>query len=209
MTKIIVKIPTKNRGTEFLHTYLNFSNHKETQFVISVDEDDEFLQEWKDLDIKNVKVKIGKPAQTKVEAFNRDIPSTKWDVMIVGSDDFLPICLGYDTRVAELVKQHGRNKLIWFMQNDTQPFCTFPIIGRDLYERLGYVYHPGYKAFFCDADLTKFCLRSGVLVRVKEKWFEHFHPAWDTRKSDKLDKQHEGCYHEDKLFYEKRRKKGF
>ena len=52
---------------------------------------------------------------------------------------------------------------------------TLPIVGRALYETLGYVYHPAYISMFCDDDLTHTAAAMGRLVDARHLEFPHRH----------------------------------
>jgi len=52
---------------------------------------------------------------------------------------------------------------------------TLPILGRDLFNRLGFVYHPSYQGLFADDDLTETARALGVLVDARHLVFPHRH----------------------------------
>ena len=45
--------------------------------------------------------------------------------------------------------------VLWFFDGWRKDLNTLCIIGRKYYERFGYIYHPDYKSFWCDAEFTE------------------------------------------------------
>jgi len=96
----------------------------------------------------------------KIAACNADIDLKKeWDILVLVSDDMIPK-KNFDKIIIE-------NMIKYFPDTDgalhfNDGYCskdatrtiTLSVIGRKLYESLGYVYHPDYKSFFCDNEFT-------------------------------------------------------
>ena len=164
--KILFKYPTRSRREWFqetLSTYYNMvSNDCDFEFVITLNNDDAAMNEpliQKYLDkITNLSYFYGNH-KNKIAACNADIDLEKdWDILILVSDDMIPVVRGFDKIIVDLMEKHfpdtdgalhfndgycGRDKTI-----------TYSIIGRKLYERIGYVYHSSYRSFWCDCEFT-------------------------------------------------------
>jgi len=149
------------------------SGEHEIEHLLSVDEDDpdreEYASRERDLGVQLV---VG-PNRTLVEAANRAAALAQGDVLIVVSDDF-----GCPARWdADLAAIFGERRDLAVMVDDGlgARIMTLPILGRDLYRRLGYVYHPAYHGQFVDEDLTETARALGALVEAKQLLFPHRH----------------------------------
>jgi len=96
--------------------------------------------------------------KNKIAACNADISLKKdWDILVLVSDDMIPTP-GFDKAIIKSMRNHFPDMDGALHFNDG--YCgkdntiTFSIIGRKLYETIGYVYHPDYKSFFCDNEFT-------------------------------------------------------
>ena len=50
---------------------------------------------------------------------------------------------------------------------------TLPVIGRKLYDRFGYIYHPAYKSEWCDNEQTEVFEELGVLRHIDRRPIVH------------------------------------
>ena len=104
--KILVKFPTRNRKEKFfevLQKYYDFaSDLSKMEFLITLDDDDTSMNtpEVKQrLDnFKNLKYVFGK-SNNKIHAVNRDIELGDWDIILLASDDMIPVEKGYDDNI--------------------------------------------------------------------------------------------------------------
>ena len=55
---------------------------------------------------------------------------------------------------------------------------TLSIMGRDYFNRDGYIYHPDYKSFSCDAEAFYVAQMRGKHHYFDKIIFKHQHPAW-------------------------------
>lgn len=164
--KILYKYPTRARWRWFrktLETYYGMmSEDCIFQFLVSLDEDDTSMlipEVRKFLDYQpNLIYKYGK-SRTKIEACNADMDLVSdWDILVLVSDDMIPIVKDFDKIIVENMEKHFPD-LDGALHFDDGLFgkdrtITLSVMGRKLYERFGYVYHPAYKSFFCDNEFT-------------------------------------------------------
>ncbi len=143
------------------------------EYVLSVDAGDPALDEYRSLAARRgVGVVIG-ANRSVVGAVNRAAPSTGGDVMIVVSDDF-GCPEHWDTALRDVIA--GRRDVAVLVDDGIDGrIMTLPIVGRGLYERLGYLYYPGYLSVFADDDLTEVATREGALVDARSLLFPHRH----------------------------------
>ena len=177
MAKILLKYPTRQRPLKFFKNLINYidtaSGEHDLLIVISMDHDD--------LEMNNDTVKQGLEtlndegieiryfygeSKGKINAINRNIPTDTWDILIATADDMEPVEDGWDNIIVQDMMKEFPN-LDGALNYNTDPrldnkgadgyktLITLPIIGRKLYTRLGYIYHPDYKSEWCDNEQTE------------------------------------------------------
>ncbi len=185
--KILFKYPTRSRSDWFKKTlgtyYEMMSNDCDFEFVITLDQDDvtmnnnsmrKFLNNQ-----PNLSYLYGK-SKTKIEACNADIDRVReWDVLVLVSDDMIPMKKDFDKIIVELMTIHFPDTDGALHFNDGKfgkdRTITLSIVGRKMYERFGYVYHPAYRSFYCDNEFTDEVYALNLChydprVIVKHKW---------------------------------------
>ncbi len=143
------------------------------EYVISVDQDDADVPAYREL-AERVGAKLTVYAnRSMVSAANRGFATAAGDLLVLASDDFgcpqhwdaalVAAAEGRD-RAAILVADGVFNRLM-----------TLPVLTRDYYASLGFVYHPSYQSMHADDDLTEVAKRDGVLVDARHLLFPHRH----------------------------------
>ena len=152
-------------------------------------------------------------SRTKIEACNADIEKVEypWDIIVLVSDDMVPEVSGYD----EIIRQQmtpDRDCILWFNDGHQEwHLNTLSIYGRVMYERLGHIYEPAYKSFYCDTELTDRC---NTDLRLKTKYIpqciiRHKHPFWTKQPADALYHQNQKFWSDDFRTYIDRKKHDF
>jgi hypothetical protein len=146
-------------------------NHS-IEYLLSVDSDDD-VEGYRALaERRGVQLVVG-GNRSIVDAVNRAAGAANGEVLIVVSDDFgcperwddqLATVLGGRRDVAVLVHDGVDARIL-----------TLPIVGRALYELLGYVYYPAYISMLCDDDLTETVRGLGKLIDARHLLFPHRH----------------------------------
>ena len=218
--KILFKYPTRSRRDWFqktLVTYYNMvSDNCDFEFVITLNNDDESMNDAK---IRTFMDKIVNLSyvygdhKTKIDACNADIDLKKdWDILILVSDDMIPIVKGFDQIIVELMEKYFPDTDGALHFNDG--YCggkntiTYSIIGRKLYEKIGYVYHPSYKSFWCDCEFTD------VVRKMKKYHYDEriiVKHVWSGGKNSKdpLYRRNTRMGEKDKSIYDTRKSRGF
>ena len=106
--KLLIKIPTRSRTEQFFKNldlfYKNLSNQVSYKFLITCDEDDTSmncpevitrLKSYPNLDFTFSK------NRSKVEAYNKGISYYNFDILLIASDDMIPIVKDYDKIIIE------------------------------------------------------------------------------------------------------------
>src|ERR1700734_3117030 len=105
--RLLIKFPTRGRPDQFfrvLQSYYDMSTSGELQFVVSCDADDESMNNAAVIErlrtYKNLEFYFG-PSKSKIEAVNADIKNQHFDVVLVASDDMVPVMEGYDQIIVQ------------------------------------------------------------------------------------------------------------
>lgn len=164
--KILFKYPTRMRLDWFKSTIRKYYELMDTstdfEFVITLDLDDKTMNNdstRKYMDgIKNLTYFYG-DHKDKIAACNDDIDLEKeWDIVVLVSDDMVPVVKEFDKIIIENMQRHFPDMDGALHFNDghegDKRNITFSILGRKLYEKIGYIYHPDYKSFYCDNEFT-------------------------------------------------------
>jgi len=119
--------------------------------------------------------------RNKIEACNADIEKVDypWDIVVLVSDDMIPQVRGYDEIIRNSMTP-DLDRILWFNDGwQGQKLNTLSIYGHAMYNRLGSMYCPEYKSFYCDTELTDLCTSE-----LKDKTtysptciIRHVHPA--------------------------------
>lgn len=195
---ILVKFPTRGRPTRFIETldlyYAKAEDLSKLKFLVSCDLDDESMN---NVDMrkllsgyKNLSVVFGSN-KSKIEAVNADIKiySECFDIILLASDDMIPVIDGYDEIIRRLMVDNfpDTDGVLWF--NDGIQginLNTLCILGKKYYDRFGYIYNPEYKSFYCDNEFTEVSISLNKCLYVNEVIIEHKHFCVDETLLDKL-----------------------
>lgn len=121
-------------------------------------------------------------SKNKIEAINADMEfAENWDILVNMSDDFFFTVHGWDQRIMQRVKDVWGDSLDFFAHfNDgycADKLPTMAIMGRKYYDRDGYIYHPSYRSFSCDAEQMYVAIMRERHHYFSEVLFLHQHPA--------------------------------
>lgn len=142
------------------------------EHILSVDADDDVAGYRRVAEASGVGLVVN-ANRSIVDAANAAARASTGDVLIVVSDDFgCPDA--WDRALAEVVGDR-RDVAVLVHDGIDGRIMTLPILGRTLYETLGYVYHPAYVSMFCDDDLTHTAAAMGRLVDARHLVFPHRH----------------------------------
>jgi hypothetical protein len=216
--KILIKFPTRNRPNKFIKTldqyYAMAKDVDNIRFIISCDVDDITMNNKNMISdmgkYKNLKIYFG-DNKTKIEAINADIDND-FDILLLASDDMLPIKVGYDDVIRKLFENNfpDGDGTLWF--NDGvrgKSLNTLSIMGKKYYDRFGYIYHPSYKSLYCDNEFTEVSKSLNRVIYIDECIIAHLHPNTDISLKDELYERNDAFLNEDMETYIKRYKNNF
>ena len=151
------------------------------------------------------------PPRGKIHACNFGIPiSPAWDILLLVSDDFAPVIVGWDDCIAGAMAWHfpALDGVLHFHDGyiGAGRLITLPVIGVNHYRRFGYVYHPAYRSFFCDDEMTEIARRIHKYAWINLVLARHEHggPAGDA-----VYTANQAHYAADQMLFQRRRAAGF
>ena len=223
--KILIKFPTRGRPNKFLQTLSQYQHQRTTDmvhFLITIDEDDRTMnnhqmirsmQMWGNLSYNVVPAPGG-----KIKAINYGLAEVvdNYDIILLASDDMIPVVKGYDQTIMETMSRMfpDTDGVLWF--NDgfrgmgtEHPLNTLCILGRSYYKRFGYIYHPDYKALWCDNEFMDVANQLGRQFYVDEVIIRHEHPINVNTRHDNLNSRDNKLYDEDQRIYQTRKASNF
>jgi len=226
--RMVIKFPTRGRPEKFatvLNRYINFlSGMHEVKFVVSFDHDDPTMNNdnmWSLFNRLNQQlhgqiIPVCGSSTGKISAVNADLDKVvacKPDVILLASDDMIPVLGGYDDIIA---KQMGRNfpdtdGVLWFNDgfSGVDRLITLSILGMKYFNRFGYIYHPAYKSVFPDNEFTNVARMLGRVVYIDHVIIQHQWTGQFT--NDDLHKRNESVemYNHDAPIYLERAHRNF
>jgi hypothetical protein len=233
MARLLIQFPTYGRGEKFLNALAKFVRKASKEnllfFNINCDLSDltmtnAYIQkriEYIFSNCPNAAYSLNFDASTtKISAINSHIPQQDgwdWDIVIILSDDMVPRVDDWDKEISDAMEKHfpGRDGCVYFDDgsHSAKDLITLSIVGRELYNRLGYLYHPDYKSLYCDNEFTEVVKNLGVSKYIDKKIITHEH--WSIEGSEnynQVDIAVQKTLHysgRDKRVYERRKSIGF
>jgi hypothetical protein len=214
--KLLIKFPTRGRKDKFFSTLDKYheycKNMEDTDFLISLDEDDNEMNSDEVLDrlsnYKNTKVIIGL-SKSKIDAVNRDLDNytQHWDIVLLASDDMVPQIKGYDDIIRHnMMFNYPDTDGVLFFNDGFQgnKLNTLCILGKKYYERFNYIYHPDYKSCWSD---NEFMVVGNILKRqsyIDQVIIRHEHPDWGYGNPDHVHQNNVSDWQHDYDVYNKR-----
>ena len=217
--RLLLKYPSRARWQWFQKTlelyYFKLSVNCDFQFLVTLDEDDvsmntsevrEFLDSQ-----PNLIYQYGK-SKTKIEACNADMNlADEWDILVLISDDMIPIVNNFDEIIVDNMQKYFPDLDGALHFNDglygKDRTITLSIMGRKLYERFGYLYHPAYRSFYCDNEFTDEVYALGKAKYISQIIIQH---KWHggPKSNDALYRRNSGMKG-DEVVYNRRKLLGF
>lgn len=224
--KLLIKFPTRNRPykfTEVLKRYVEYLDDKEfTKIIISCDTDDLSMQSeeiknkiinysCESINNSNIEIYYGNNT-SKISAINSNMNNVDFDILLLASDDMIPIVKGYDTIIKNNMEKYfpDTDGVLWFNDGFQQSNCnTLCILGKKYYDRFGYIYNPEYKSLWCDVEFTEVANMLNKCVYFNEIIIQHQHPVWGFGGHDELYNRNESYNSFDHEIYKKRKSMNF
>jgi hypothetical protein len=172
--RLVVKMPTRSRPQKFFQVidrYINFcSGVRDVHFFVSMDHSDfsmnnqnvhSSLQKLQQKTNGKFHYEFG-DSKTKIEACNANLDKILQlnpDIILLASDDMIPIISGYDDIICKDMENNFPDTDGVLHYNDgfsgKDNLITLSILGRKYFDRFGYIYNPEYKSVFSDDEFTQ------------------------------------------------------
>lgn len=205
---LLIKFPTRGRPDKFFSIldkyYQKLSGKNNVQFLITCDNDDLTMNNsvviTKLKQYKNLTVNFG-DSKTKVEAINADLNNVIFDILLLASDDMIPVTDNYDSIIIVNMLNYFSDfdGILWFndgiQQNRLNTLC---ILGRTYYNRFGYIYNPAYKSLWCDAEFTQVGNMLGKQKYFNQCIIKHEHHSLTGTGYDEIYDKNEKFENEDR-----------
>tara|TARA_R110002126_G_scaffold1909_5_gene11428 strand:- start:22516 stop:23175 length:660 start_codon:yes stop_codon:yes gene_type:complete len=216
--KLLIKFPTRNRVPKFLKTlskYVRYIENKDTRILVTCDNDDETMQQEfvKDAidQYDNVEVCYGNN-KSKIDAINADLEGVNFDIVLLASDDMIPMEKGFDNIIIDKMKNYypDTDGVLWFNDGyQGDKLNTLCILGKKYYDRFGYIYNPEYISVWSDNEfmdvgnlLNKQTYFSDIIIK-------HEHPDWGFGNRDEIHSLNSKYEAHDRGIYNKRKEINF
>lgn len=223
--KILYKVTSRSRPDNLKRTLLNIQSmavNPDYLICLTMDENDYTVNnpEFKEWINQNFFIEMhsfyGK-SRNKINAINRDLEHfTHWDILVNVSDDQVFTVKGFDKIIEDVFMFKGDTDLFLHFRDVNHPLpgnalSTLSTIGRDYFNRDGYIYHPSYQSVWCDNEATEVAKQRGCHKFISEPIFDHLHPAYGKAPADQLSRKTESpsLHKIDHSNFIKRQKQGF
>lgn len=201
--KILIKYATRSRRSNFLRGIdsirYNLADKENCHVLITVDDDDDKMHPLPVLHGINYSYVTG-TSESKIHAINRGMDQVPenfkdWDILVCMSDDMVFNVRGFDEEIRKkfydgladpyYVLPKKLDRFLHLPDGNRTDLCTMSIIGRDYYNRDGYIYNPEYKSLYCDDEAQQVAKIRGCYLYVNQQIFEHLHPAYGKAEFDR------------------------
>jgi len=216
---LLIKYPTRSRPDKFFKTldqyYSLLSNKRSVNFLITCDNDDITMNnddvKLRLSQYKNLTIKYGNH-KSKIEAINADLDPKTFQIVLLASDDMIPVIKNYDDIIINKMTSTfpDFDGVVWF-NDGTQGnrLNTLCILGFTYYNRFGYIYNPEYKSLWCDAEFTQVGNILGKQKYFDQVIIQHEHHSITGIGNDELYNINERFESTDKTTYNQRLVKNF
>jgi len=164
--KFLIKFPCRGRPDKFKSTFLSYFNlmskKHDVRFVFTFDNDDSlmnsdniknFLADYKDI----CEVNYG-DCKNKIEAVNANMENKEFDILLLASDDMIPLLTSYDDTICNDIQTNFPDldgSVQYYNPMWAERLDVVCIMGYPYYKRFNYIYYPGYKSIYCDNEFTQ------------------------------------------------------
>ena len=193
--KIAYIFPSRERPEKFFNTIdtIKCFSESDNYFVwAKMDDNDPAAEKYKERlsEYPEVSVVWGE-SKNKVDAINRGLGNIPpFDILCLHSDDMFFNSYGFDNDIREAFKEF--NGLVHFPDGHVnERLITYPMMHREYYKSLGYIYHPDFLNVYCDNFQMLQAQMLGKYKFVNKKILEHRHPIWGFGQADELLKRTE------------------
>ena len=198
--KIIYSFPSRSRPEKFkacMENIKEMSDDSDYTVLVKGDSDDASMNNadmwnWLSKNHYGHYVNFWEHSKNKIHAMNRNldflVPGIG-DIIIGMSDDMKFTERGFDNIIRKDMRDHFPDLDGVLHYNDGMQksnVMTMSIMGREYFNRTGYIYHPEYASLWCDVEATEvaFMLDRYKYMSNDNIIFRHMHPVWKLAEWD-------------------------
>lgn len=221
--KILVNFASRSRPEKFFKCLDNLREKSVGEYTVvgTFDLDDQAMNND---EVKNrfkeypELIPIFGESKSKVDAINKNVNRIHdWDIVVNFSDDQLMVKQGWDDEIRRAFDKHGLDTIIHWPDNCPyrERLISMSIMGREYYDRFGYIYNPEYISLWCDneaKDVAEIlgCYRYMGGAQHDNILYHHIHPAHiKGLEYDDLLRKTESFYRVDEETYKRRKARNF
>lgn len=160
------------------------SGDHEYEWIVSLSKKDETIEQYYQTFTESNAVIIQSRSNNMVEASNEGAKVCAGQLIILVSDDMFSPEM-WDQRILHKFEMIDGPGLLQVDDGITSKKMTIPIMNREAYAKLGYVYHPAYMSMFADDDLRATALTHKMYYNGTDILIEHRHFSIGKAKYDK------------------------
>ena len=219
--KILVKFPTRGRPEQFIATLDKYMEYADgvLEYVITCDTNDETMNNPEMIAKLDSYIAFGKQltysfgeSNNKIHAVNKDMEGREFDILLLASDDMVPVKKGYDTIIRKAMTNiyPDTDGILWFNEGHlADRNNTLSIMGKKYYDRFNYIYHPDYKSLWCDNEFMEVGNLLGRQTYIDLVIIEHKHVHYVGGEEDAIHKLNTQHHPIDRATFYKRKIKRF
>ena len=159
------------------------SGDHELEWILSLSQADASIEEYHHSFLGTDAILLVAPTKSVVQAANEGAKVCAGQIIIVASDDMFSPEM-WDSRIFHKFEMIDGPGLLQIDDQITTKKMTLPIMNREAYARLGYVYHPAYISMYADDDLRSTAISNGMYFNGTDIIFEHRHFSVGKSKYD-------------------------
>lgn len=182
----------------------------DVEYILSIDDSDEQNHVYKNGQWEELII-MSRSNISVVQATNHAAKISTGDILIYLSDDF-----DCPENWGPLIQKEFKEtkgpillKVDDCLQGFHVPVLTIPIMNRQLYDKLGYFWHPGYKSMFVDEDLYWTAKKLNALKLAPHLKFPHNHVANGKAPDDETYRRSAANWDQGKALFNQRKAEGF
>jgi hypothetical protein len=160
------------------------SSDHEYEWIVSLSKKDATLEEYYQTFTNSDAVLVVTRSTNMVEATNEIAKLCAGEIIILVSDDMWSSEL-WDTKILHKFEMINGPGVLQVNDGITTLKLTIPIMNREAYAKLGYVYHPDYISMFADDDLRATALSNNMYYNGTDILIEHRHFSVGKSQYDK------------------------
>ena len=223
-TRICFKYATRERPEQFMKTldlYTSMLSKKhDYHFVISMDTDDltmnnDTIKTYLQTKREHVQLEFAYGvSKNKIDAINRDMIAPAFHILVLISDDMLPVMNDFDDIIVQNFLQYfpeydGMLNFNDGFRKDWPAICTLTIYGYKYYQQFGYIYNPEYENVYCDNEQTEVGRLLGKIKDIDTVIIRHDWNALEFQDDLRYRTEQPQNYEKDRQVYDKRKSRNF